>query len=53
MKALTTLYPEFPWKAWKFNRVPKGYWSDADNVKELARFASKEVNSFINTSNEG
>eukprot|EP01121_Diplochlamys_sp_Union-15-3_P013862 TRINITY_DN4362_c0_g1_i1.p1 TRINITY_DN4362_c0_g1~~TRINITY_DN4362_c0_g1_i1.p1 ORF type:complete len:431 (-),score=54.16 TRINITY_DN4362_c0_g1_i1:183-1475(-) len=30
-KALTSVYPEFPWLTWKFSNVPRGYWKDKSN----------------------
>lgn len=29
---LATLYPEHPWKPWKFNAVTEGFWKDKQNV---------------------
>lgn len=25
--------PEHPWLGWKFEKAPKGYWDDLNNVK--------------------
>src|SRR4051812_34176998 len=32
-KILQTLYPNFSWKIWNFNRVPHDYWDEVENQK--------------------
>eukprot|EP01114_Cavostelium_apophysatum_P016893 TRINITY_DN4898_c1_g1_i1.p1 TRINITY_DN4898_c1_g1~~TRINITY_DN4898_c1_g1_i1.p1 ORF type:complete len:482 (+),score=101.22 TRINITY_DN4898_c1_g1_i1:85-1530(+) len=31
VSALLALFPEHPWKIWRFDSVPNGYWSDRKN----------------------
>lgn len=38
-RALMKLYPEYPWKIWKFERVTSGFWDDESNVR-----LSRDVN---------
>jgi hypothetical protein len=26
------MYPDYEWKPWRFAQVPKGFWSDPDNI---------------------
>lgn len=32
---IASSYPHFPWVAWKFHRVPQGYWNNLQNQKEF------------------
>lgn len=34
-KLVTSLYPDFNWKTWKFNKVPNGYWDKLQNQKKF------------------
>jgi hypothetical protein len=37
------VYPSHAWMLWKFDKVPKGYWSDMRNRKEFFDWAGAEL----------
>jgi hypothetical protein len=39
---LFTLYPEHPWKLWKFGQVPRGFWENKQNVSEYLDWLSEQ-----------
>src|SRR5260221_6524433 len=30
-----SIYPEYDWRLWRFERVPKGFWNEKKNQKEF------------------
>jgi hypothetical protein len=40
---LVTQYPEYNWLPWKFERVPRGFWSDIANQRSFMEWAAKEL----------
>ncbi len=42
-KLLTTIYPNHPWKSWKFTQVPNGYWEDTANLRSYFDDIGKEL----------
>ena len=42
-KALAHIYPEHDWKAWRFSRVPTGFWQDKRNQFELMEWLVKKL----------
>jgi len=43
MYALLSVYPEFDWIIWKFNRVPMGFWKDKTNHKKFFDWLGKQL----------
>lgn len=51
IQALKAIYPEYPWRAWKFLqvskplifnvKVPKGFWEKEENIKEVLETLAK------------
>jgi hypothetical protein len=41
---LSTLYPEYDWLPWKFERAPRNYWEDENNQRKYVDWVSKELN---------
>jgi hypothetical protein len=44
IKMLTTLFPEFEFKIWKFRQAPHGYWKVEKNQRDFMEDISKELN---------
>jgi hypothetical protein len=42
-RALQAIYPDFPWKAWKFTKVGSGFWLDAKNQREFMDSVAEEL----------
>ena len=40
---LVAQYPTYDWLPWKFERVPRGYWSDISNQRKYMEWVSKEL----------
>ncbi len=38
IKFLQTIFPEYEWLEWKFNRVPNGFWRNIENHKKYANY---------------
>jgi hypothetical protein len=43
VKALMTVFPEYPWEPWKFLQVPRGFWYDDNNIKEYLKWVTKQL----------
>lgn len=41
--ALSTVYPNHPWKPWKFGNLPSTYWDNAKNQRTFMDWASTEL----------
>lgn len=44
IKCLTTLYPEYSWKLWKFEKVPQEFWQDIQNRRLFFEDLAKKLN---------
>jgi len=44
VKALMSIYPEHPWKPWKFGRLPTGFWDSDSNALEALHWVADEKN---------
>jgi len=42
MKTLIAFYPEHKWRPWKFRHVPRGFWSNTENVRDYMGSLSNE-----------
>jgi hypothetical protein len=42
-KLLADLFPEHEWHAWRFNRVPHGYWEDPSNQRTYLDWLGKQL----------
>lgn len=42
-KALTSIYKEYNWQLWRFEKVPKHYWDDFANVKKAFNWLSNKL----------
>src|SRR5262249_45690956 len=42
-KALATVYPEYPWKLWKFDTLPRGFWNDMNNQRSFFDCLGQEL----------
>jgi hypothetical protein len=40
---LSTIYWEYPWEAWRFDRIPNGYWDDRENQSEYFEFLCRKL----------
>lgn len=43
LKALSTVYPEYSWKVWRFHSTPDGYWVEFKNQKDFIDDCAKEL----------
>jgi hypothetical protein len=43
-KLLSTIYPEYDWKPWLFQRVPRSYWANLDNQKKYLEWIKIKFN---------
>lgn len=41
--ALEAVYPKHDWQAWKFSRVPRGYWSEVKNRKKFFLWVAQRL----------
>ena len=41
---LLEAYPEYDWLPWKFEKLPKYYWNNKNNVRKFMDWAGKELN---------
>jgi len=41
IKALMTVYHEYPWRIWKFNRVPNGFWDEKSTRIMIEQLSSE------------
>jgi hypothetical protein len=41
---LTTMYPEYDWLPWKFEKCPKNYWENVNNHKKFVEWAATQLN---------
>ena len=41
---LLEAYPEYDWLPWKFEKLPKYYWNNINNVRKFMDWAGKELN---------
>lgn len=41
---LTTVYPQFSWELWKFDRSPREFWNDENQVQQYLQWVAKELN---------
>lgn len=37
-------FSEYPWKMWRFNQVPKGFWRNEENIKKAVETLQTELN---------
>ncbi len=42
IKALLSVYPEYPWQVWQFSQVYTGYWDSIDNQREYFDWIGKK-----------
>ena len=40
---LVSVYPQYNWHTWKFNKVPQGFWSSIENQKQFMNWAGSEL----------
>jgi hypothetical protein len=40
---LSSVYPEYDWLPWKFDKSPQGFWSDVKNQRKFMEWAAKEL----------
>lgn len=43
-RMVTSIFPEFDWKIWKFQMTPMGYWEDDKNKIEYLKWFENELN---------
>eukprot|EP01125_Pyxidicula_operculata_P018483 TRINITY_DN655_c0_g1_i3.p1 TRINITY_DN655_c0_g1~~TRINITY_DN655_c0_g1_i3.p1 ORF type:complete len:416 (-),score=39.96 TRINITY_DN655_c0_g1_i3:123-1370(-) len=43
-KMLKTVYPDIPWRPWKFHRTPVNIWSELNNVQDCIHEIKSELN---------
>lgn len=43
VKALMTVFSEYPWEPWRFLQVPRGFWEDDNNIKEYLKWITKQL----------
>ena len=44
MKLITSIFPNHTWLPWKFNQVPRDFWSQLENQKMYIKWLSEEIN---------
>eukprot|EP01114_Cavostelium_apophysatum_P016027 TRINITY_DN4492_c0_g1_i1.p1 TRINITY_DN4492_c0_g1~~TRINITY_DN4492_c0_g1_i1.p1 ORF type:complete len:534 (-),score=111.87 TRINITY_DN4492_c0_g1_i1:429-2030(-) len=44
IRALKSVYSDYPWQVWRFASVSRNYWDDPKNVREFIEYAEKEFN---------
>ena len=40
VRALTSVYSDYPWKIWLFHQVPRGFWNKESNVISYLQWLS-------------
>jgi hypothetical protein len=40
---MESIYPEHPWLAWKFGKVPTGFWSKRENQLKYMDWVRKDL----------
>jgi hypothetical protein len=48
--ALTSIYPQFDWKPWRFNSVPQKYWKNRQNQRNFFDWIAEQIG--INTQHD-
>lgn len=43
MKLLMKVYPEFPWQPFRFQKVPRSFWDDKENLKVYIKYLEKQL----------
>ncbi len=41
--ALQSVYPEYQWQPWKFNKVPSGWWEDESNAIQYIEWLTDQI----------
>jgi len=41
--AIVAAYPEHEWQIWRFERVPKGFWQNDENVMKYLQWLQKQI----------
>jgi hypothetical protein len=41
--ALKAVFPEYPWRPWKFENVRRNYWGDLENQREFMKFVAEQL----------
>ena len=44
IKLITTVYPDYNWKIWKFKQAPHGYWKEEKNQRDFMDGLSSILN---------
>jgi hypothetical protein len=44
VRALQTVYPEYPWLPWAFATCPRHFWTKSENVQKYLEWLSTQVN---------
>eukprot|EP01114_Cavostelium_apophysatum_P024180 TRINITY_DN9394_c0_g1_i1.p1 TRINITY_DN9394_c0_g1~~TRINITY_DN9394_c0_g1_i1.p1 ORF type:complete len:346 (-),score=54.43 TRINITY_DN9394_c0_g1_i1:1115-1999(-) len=42
-KMMQSVFPEYPWRFWRFSHVPEETWKDEKNQREFLQFVAKEL----------
>ena len=40
---ISSVYPEYEWLPWRFEKVPKHYWDSLENQRKFIEWAGKEL----------
>ncbi len=40
---LSTVYPDYDWLPWRFDRCPKDFWSNVNNQIKFVKWAANEL----------
>ena len=43
IQLLSSVYPEYEWLPWKFNKAPNKYWENVETHKKFVEWAGKEL----------
>lgn len=43
-KLLSTIYPDYDWLPWKFNKAHHNFWDDVNNQRKFMNWVGKEIN---------
>ena len=43
-RALVSIYPEYQWLMWRFEKVPNGYWNETRNVSSYLQWFADKLN---------
>ena len=41
---LSSVYPEYEWLPWKFEKSPNHFWEDVNNKRKFMDWAGKQLN---------